>query len=99
MLVESNSVLRLRDGLALYGGESESKYWLFDTISGKHFSLNHVGFTALSLLDGVRSVKEIVRECANHYAVDDGIVSSDIIEFLTGCIEKELVNPQGQEHK
>lgn len=92
MLVESNNVLKLRDGLALYGGDADGKYWLFDTVSGQHFRLNHVGFRALSLVDGVRSVEQIGRECAGHYKVETDSVSSDIVEFLTRCLEKGLVS-------
>ena len=92
MLVESQNVLKMRDGLALYGGDADGKYWLFDTVSGQHYRLNHVGFRALSLVDGVRSVEQIEKECATYYRVETDVVSSDIVEFLTGCLEKGLVS-------
>lgn len=92
MLVESQNVLKMRDGLALYGGDADGKYWLFDTVSGRHFRLNHVGFKTLSLVDGVRSVEQIEKESAAHYEVETNVVSSDIIEFLTGCVEKGLLS-------
>jgi len=92
MLVESHNVLMMRDGLALYGGDADGKYWLFDTVSGQHFRLNHVGFIALSLVDGVRSVEQIENECAAHYKVETDVVSSDIVEFLTECLKKGLVS-------
>lgn len=92
MLVDSSNVLRLRDGLALYGGDAGGKYWLFDTVSGQHYRLNHVGFMALSLVDGIRSVEQILRECATHYEADIKVVSLDIMEFLEGCMDKGLIN-------
>lgn len=95
MLVTSKSVLRLRDGLALYGGDSTgNKYWLFDTVTGRHFRINQVGYTALSLLDGIRSVNQVIKECADLYKIDVDAVSSDINEFLSGCLQTDLLREQ-----
>lgn len=96
MLVDKQSIFKLRDGAALYGGDGVGgKYWLFDTISGQHFRLNHVGHLALSLVDGQRTVKDIINACSDRYPAHREQVELDIDEFFGLCVQKEVLTIEG----
>ena len=99
MLVKPQDIMSLEEGAALYGGEELSgKYWLFDTVSGRHFRLNEVGYYALSLLDGKRTVAGILDLCFSKYDVSRDALEKDILGFLEHCLEKGvLTNKQEAE--
>lgn len=50
--------------------------------------LNDTGAAILDLCDGRRSVGDIAAVLQEHYAAD---VTADVIEYLSGLAEKELV--------
>lgn len=92
MLVELGDIIGLEQGAALYGGEELSgKYWIFDTVSGRHFRLNEIGYFALSLLDAERTVEEILVKCFSKYAVSKGDLERDVLSFLEDCLEKGIL--------
>ena len=92
MLVKPPDIMSLEEGTALYGGEELSgKYWIFDTVSGRHFRLNEVAYYALSLLDGRRTVEEILDVCFAKYAVSRESVEKDVLGFFEDCLEKGVL--------
>ena len=97
MLVDKECVFSLRDGAALYGGDvTGGDYWLFDTITGQHFRLNHVGHLALSLVDGHRSMQDIVAVCSERFPDHREMVMLDIDEFFEICVQKEILTTKGE---
>lgn len=92
MLVTLASVLRLADDCALYGGNAfGGKSWLFDTRSGRHFKLNDIGYAALDLCDGKRTVGALVDACLGQLEVDRETLSQDIVAFLQQCADADVV--------
>lgn len=94
MLVKLTSVLTLIESAALYGGaETNGKYWLFDTMSGRHFRLNRLGYFALSLIDGRRSVDDIIGVCIEKFDINHDAASKDLVEFFQECAANKMIKP------
>ena len=55
------------------------------------FSLNDTGKVIWQMLDGKRSVQDIIVEIARNYNKDMIIIEQDVIEFLQTLIAKELI--------
>lgn len=92
MLVEEGRILALKTSAALYSGSgSSSKFYIFDTDSGRQFSLNETGFFAFSQFDGKKTFGEIVDLCQNRYNVTREILLQDLSIFLVKALETGLV--------
>lgn len=55
------------------------------------FSLNDTGKVIWQMLDGKRSVQNIIMEIARRYNKDIIIIEKDVIEFLQILIDKEFL--------
>ena len=91
-MLDVNAKLKLADGIALYNSDKEqSKYYVFNTLTGDYFSTNIFGFTALSLIDGTKTVGEILQICCDAIKEDKEKVQKDILTFLEHCKEQNVI--------
>jgi len=64
---------------------------VFKLDSGQVTVLNGVGGKVWELMDGAKSVNEIVGECAEFYQVDRGRVKEDVLVFVGQLLEQEMI--------
>lgn len=69
--------------------DDEKLVWKLD--SGKVSVLSGVGGKVWELMDGTRSLGEIVSECAEFYQTDRGQVEKDVLVFVQDLLEREMI--------
>lgn len=57
------------------------------------YTLNEVGTSIWKLIDGARSVEQIVEEISNEYEVSSDEAAKDVFEFLTTLQVEGLIHP------
>ena len=57
------------------------------------YTLNEVGTSIWKLIDGARSVEQIVEEIGNEYEVSSDEATKDVFEFLTTLQVEGLIRP------
>ncbi len=57
------------------------------------YTLNEVGTSIWKLIDGTRSVEQIVEQIGNEYEVSDDDATKDVFEFLTTLEAEGLIHP------
>ncbi len=67
------------------------EYILVDTREGEVLTLNEVGGEIWDLIDGRRSVAEIIRMLVEQYEVSEEDAEGDVEEFLTQLLEAGLI--------
>jgi coenzyme PQQ biosynthesis protein PqqD len=71
----------------------------FDAVRNAHvllaperaFDLDETAATVLELVDGRRSIEQIVDELAARFDADRAVIEADVLEMLTGLVGKRIV--------
>ena len=71
----------------------------FDAVRNAHvllaperaFDLDETAATVLELVDGRRSIEQIVDELAARFDADRAVIEADVLEMLTGLVGKRMV--------
>ncbi|MPN21033.1 hypothetical protein SDC9_168412 [bioreactor metagenome] len=91
-MLDVNAKIKLAEGIALYNSDKEqSKFYVFNTLTGDYFSTNIFGFTALSLVDENKTVAEILQICSDAIKEDKDKVQKDILSFLEKCLDQNVI--------
>lgn len=91
-MLDVNAKIKLAEGIALYNSNKEqTKFYVFNTLTGDHFSTNIFGFTALSLIDEARTVGEILQVCCEAIKEDKEKVKNDILCFWENCLKQNVI--------
>jgi len=91
-MLEEKSVVKLSEGISLYGGANEAnKFYVFNTLTGDYFSVNAFGFSALSKIDGVLTIGQIVDASIAAINVGRDIYLRDIVELFENCVERNVL--------
>lgn len=64
---------------------------LLNLATGAYHGLNPAGFVAWDLIDGVRTVKELVDGVRAKFVDAPSTVETDVLRFLDSALERELV--------
>lgn len=91
-MLDVKTKVKLEDGIALYNsGNEQNKFFVFNTLTGDYFSTNIFGYSALSLVDGEKSIDEIIEICCDAIKEDKKIVRRDILAFLENCVKQNVI--------
>jgi hypothetical protein len=72
LLVQNQDVIAQR---------AKDKVVLFDMAKGDYFSLNELGARAWELLDGTRTLDQVVLEISNEYEAPMDVITADVGEL------------------
>jgi hypothetical protein len=64
---------------------------LLNLATGAYHGLNPAGFVTWDLIDGVRTVEELVDGVFAKFADAPAAVKTDVLRFLDGALERDLV--------
>jgi len=59
--------------------------------SGDFFELNRTGTIIFKLIDGKRSVTELLTKASKELKIDESILKKDIKEFLSNLVKKKIL--------
>lgn len=88
-MLEINRVYSLNSNIILKG--INQKFWALDSKIGTQYRLNELSFDILSLMDGKKSIEEIVEIQYRKYNVEKSILINDILLFVKHAFEKEIL--------
>lgn len=71
--------------------EATGECAIFDEAGGRLLVLNDLGAALWYLIDGARTVGEIIELVAEHVTVDDARLSADVTAFLGTLQDKHLI--------
>lgn len=89
-MLEEKSIVKLSDGISLYGGETH-KFYVFNTLSGDYFSTNAFGYSALIRVDGKTTIGQIVDDSVKSISVNRETFLADVIELFDSCMSKGVL--------
>lgn len=71
--------------------EIEDETLVLKLDSGRMGVLNSVGATVWDLMDGTRSLDDIVTQCAEVYQVDRERVEEDVKHYVQSLLERDMI--------
>lgn len=87
------SIFILEERFALYKGDisTDLLYYLFDTQDGRIFRLNKVSFAILELIDGKKTISDIMKILKERFNVEEDRLRKDVYFFISKLQEKKII--------
>lgn len=88
-MLEMSEVYVLDENIVLRS--INNKFWALDTRLGAQYKINRVSYDILSLLDGSKTVKEVIDNASVKYDVSDSIFRDDALGLLENALSKKII--------
>ncbi|CDF00948.1 unknown [Ruminococcus sp. CAG:624] len=88
-MLEVNNICNINENIILKG--INKKFWALDSKSGTQYKLNELSFDILSLMNGSKSIGEIIEIQYHKYNVEKDLLTKDILSFVNKSYEKGIL--------
>ena len=88
-MLEVNNICNINENIILKG--INTKFWALDSKSGTQYKLNELSFDILSLMNGSKSIGEIIEIQYHKYNVEKDLLTKDILSFVNKSYEKGIL--------
>lgn len=88
-MLEVNNICKINENIILKG--INKKFWALDSKSGTQYKLNELSFDILSLMNGSKSIGEIIEIQYHKYNVEKDLLTKDILSFVNKSYEKGIL--------
>jgi len=82
--------LMLAPNIHLQGIEEINKFWLFNTVTGEHYTINQTAYWILSKIVKEVSVDSLFQDFLSEFDVHKDRARDDFAEILEKCIEEGI---------
>lgn len=85
-------VYRLSSDYSLYKADlNDPKFYLFNIKEGNTYRLNEISYQILSLVDGERTILNILNSIQGQYYVEVDELKRDLANFISVCEQQKII--------
>jgi len=81
----------LAPNIYLQGIEDINKFWVFNTVTGEHYTINQTTYWILSNIVKEVSIDSLFQDFLSEFDVTKNRAHDDFAEILEQCIEEGIV--------